>query len=138
MQQARNASMWLAEEGVKPRFLIRDGDRKFPDSFKDFWKAEDVRVIRIPQKSPRANAFCEAFVGTIKKECLNFFMCFSMDQLHYITQVWSRYYNTVRPHRGVGICNNVLDEQFKPQREGPVRCREKLGGLIKEYYREAA
>jgi putative transposase len=34
--------------------------------------------------------------------------------------------------------NNVLDEQFKPQREGPVQCREKLGGLIKEYYREAA
>lgn len=33
--------------------------------------------------------------------------------------------------------NNVLDEQFKPQREGPVRCREKLDGLIKEYYREA-
>lgn len=34
--------------------------------------------------------------------------------------------------------NDVLDEQFTPQREGPVLCREKLGGLIKEYYREAA
>lgn len=131
MQQARNASMWLAEEGIEPRFLIRDGDRKFPDSFKDFWKAEDVRVIRIPPTSPRANAFCECFVGTIKKECLNFFMRFSMDQLHYITQVWSRYYNSRRPHRGIGMNNNVLDEQFKPQHEGPVRCREKLGGLIK-------
>ena len=50
MKQAHNASIWLAEEGVTPRFLIRDGDRKFPDSFKDFWKADDVRVIRIPQK----------------------------------------------------------------------------------------
>jgi putative transposase len=129
MQQARNASMWLAEEGVNPKYLIRDGDRKFPDAFKEFWKAEDVRVIRIPPQSPRANAFYECFVGTIKKECLNFFMCFSLDQLHYITQVWLRHYNSLRPHRGINMNNNVLDEQFKPQREGPVRCREKLGGL---------
>jgi putative transposase len=77
-------------------------------------------------------------VGIIKRECLNFFLCFSMDQLHYITQTWVRHYLTQRPHRGVGMSNNVLDEQFTPQREGPVRCREKLGGLIKEYYREAA
>lgn len=65
-------------------------------------------------------------------------MCFSMDQLHHITQVWCRHYHTQRPHRGVKMDNQVLDKQFKPQREGPVLCREKLGGLIKEYYREAA
>lgn len=45
---------------------------------------------------------------------------------------------TPRPHRGVGMSNNVRDKDFKPQREGPVHCHEKLGGLIKEYYREAA
>ena len=138
MQQARNASMWLAEEGVTPRFLIRDGDRKFPDKFKDFWKAEEVRVIRIPPRAPKANAFSENWVGGLKRECLNFFMCFSLDQLHYITQTWVRHYNTQRPNRGIGINNNVLDEQFKPQCAGPVLCRQKLGGLIKEYYREAA
>lgn len=47
-------------------------------------------------------------------------------------------YNTQRPHRGVGMSNNVLDEQFKPQREGPVLCRQRLRGLIKEHYRKAA
>jgi putative transposase len=67
MQQARNASMGLADDGVKQQYLIRDVDRKFLDSFKEYRKAEDVRVIRIPPKSPRANAFCECFVGTIKK-----------------------------------------------------------------------
>lgn len=138
MQQARNASMWLESEGVKPKYLIHDRDRKFPDKFKDFWKAEDVRAIKIPPKAPKANAYIESFGSTLKRECLNHFFCFSLDQLHYISKVWCQHYNTWRPHRGHGMNNNVLDEGFKPRREGPVRCREKLGGLIKEYYREAA
>lgn len=138
MQQSRNASMWLAEQGVEPRFLIRDGDRKFPDSFKDFWKAEGVRVIRIPPKSPRANAFVEAFIGTLKHESLNHFICFSLGQLDYIVQCWSKHYNTTRPHRGFDMENKVLDMDFKPQTAGPVKCKEQLGGLIKSYYREAA
>lgn len=120
---------------TKPRFLIRDVDRKFPDSLKDFWKAEGVRTIRIP---PRANAFAEIFGATLKRECLNFFLCFSLHQPHYITQTWIRHYNNQRPHRSVSTNNHVLDEQFKPQRDGPVRCRERLGELIKDYYREAA
>ena len=65
-------------------------------------------------------------MGIIKKECLSFFICFSMDQLDYITQVWGWYYNMLRPHRGVEMNNNVLDEQFRPQREGPVLRRRNL------------
>jgi putative transposase len=95
-------------------------------------------VIRIPPRSPKANAFVENWIGGLKRECLNFFLCFSLDQLHYITQTGVRYYNTLRPLRGIELDNQVLDEQFKPQRDGPVRCREQLGGLIKSYYREAA
>ena len=84
------------------------------------------------------NSFAENFIGTIKRECLNHFLCFSLDQLDYINRTWVQHYHEARPHRGFDIGNRVLDEQFKPQREGSVLYREKLGGVIKEYYREAA
>jgi len=97
MQEARNASNWMAEQDIKPRFLIRDGDRKFPDIFKEFWQAEDVRVIRTPPRAPKANAFVESFIGKFKREILNHFVCFSLYQLHYIVRVGIQRYNTVCP-----------------------------------------
>jgi len=138
MQQTRNANMWLDDMGVTPRFVIHDRDRKYPDAFKAFWKTEGVRCIRIPLKAARANAFVETWIESLKRECLNYFMCFGEDQLDYITTTWVRYYNTRRPHRGLGMKNEVLEKTFIPQSEGVVRCRQQLGGLIKSYYREAA
>ena len=137
-QQARNVMMWSDDLGVKPRFLIRDADTKFSGKFLEVWKSEGVRVIQIPHRAPRVNAFAESFIGTIKKECLNFFLCFSLSQLDYICSSWLRHYHGARPHQGKSIGNNVLDVNFKPVRDGPIKCREDLGGLIKSYYREAA
>ena len=65
-------------------------------------------------------------------------MCFSRDQLDYITDTWVCHYNAERPHRGVGMNNEVLDRTFRPQSYGTIRCKQQLGGLIKSYYREAA
>lgn len=138
MQQMRNASMWLDDIGVKPRFLIHDRDRKYPDEFKAFWKTEDVRCIRIPIKAPKANAYSETWIESYKRECMNHFICFGLDHLDHITMTWVTYYNTLRPHRGVGMNNEVLDETFRPQLHGTVRCKQQLGGIIKSYYREAA
>ena len=69
--------------------------------------------LRSPIQAPKANAFAESFIGTIKRECLNHFMCFSRDQLDYITSTWVRHYNTERPHRGFGMNNEVLDRTFR-------------------------
>jgi len=137
MQQTRNANMWLDDMGVNPRFVIHDRDRKYPDEFKIFWKSEGVRCIRIPLKAPQANSFCESFIETLKREALNYFMCFDLAQLDYILTSWVRYYNGLRPHRGLGMNNEVLDETFVPQSQGIVRCRQQLGGIIRSYYREA-
>ena len=65
-------------------------------------------------------------------------MCFSLGQLDRISSTWVTYYNTLRPHRGIGMKNEVLDETFRPQEHGVVRCKSQLGGIIKSYYREAA
>jgi putative transposase len=138
MQQARNATMWMEDEGIDPRFLIRDRDRKYPASFQGFWKEAGVRSIKIPIRAPKANAFCENFVGTLKKESLNHFICFSRSQLDYIVRTWVAHYLTQRPHRGIGRDDTVLDEHFVPMLKGEVRCRTKLGGIIREYYRKAA
>jgi putative transposase len=137
MQQARNASMWMANEGITPRFLIRDRDRKFPDEFNEFWKP-DVRCIRIPVRAPKANSFAESFIASTKRECLHFFICFSRPQLDRILRVWLQHYHEQRPHRGVGRDNTVLDEHFVPKSEGAVRCKSELGDILKSYYRLAA
>ncbi len=130
--------MWLDDIGVKPRFILHDRDKKYPEALREFWRAEGVERLRSPIQAPKANAFAESFIGSLKRECLNHFMCFSRDQLDYIVHSWVDHYNTERPHRGIGIDNNVLDRCFRPRYSGEVRCKEKLGGLIKSYYREAA
>jgi putative transposase len=94
--------------------------------------------VGIPIIAPKANAFTETWIEGCKRECLNNFICFGLDQLDYIKTTWVRYYNTERPHRGIGMNNEVLDETFAPQSEGAVRCKQELGGVIKSYYREAA
>jgi len=91
MQQARNAASWLDEIGVAPRYLIHDRDSKYPGRFGAFWKTEGVRCLRIPPRAPIANAFCECFIGKLKRECLDHFLCFSRGQLHHILTTWLRH-----------------------------------------------
>jgi len=130
--------MWLEGEGIQPRFMLHDQDTKYSQAFGEFWRLNGTKRIPSPIQAPKANAFSKSFIGTIKRECLNHFMCFSRDQLDYITENWVRHYNTERPHRGVGMENDVLDRSFRPSTRGSIRCKQELGGLIKSYYREAA
>ena len=138
IQQNRNASMWMEDEGIAPRFILHDRDRKYPDRLKAFWKSSGVRCLKSPPRAPKANAFVESFIGTLKRECLNHFMCFSEDQLDYIVRTWVKHYNTERPHRGAGIDNNVLNPSFRAQTQGIIRRKQQLGGIITSYYRDAA
>ena len=99
---------------------------------------EGARVIQIPHRAPDANAFAESFIGTIKRECLDFFVCFSRSQLDYSLRTWVRHYNVERPHRGRDIGNNVLQVDFRPVRDGPIRRKRQLGGIIISYTPDAA
>lgn len=137
-QQARNTLIWCEDKGIAPALLIRDADTKFSASFDTVWASEGARVIQIPHKAPDANAFAESFIGTVKRECLDFFVCFSRSQLDYILRTWVRHYNKERPHRGRDIGNNVLQVDFRPARDGPIRRRRQLGGIITSYTRDAA
>lgn len=101
-------------------------------------KAAGVKPIRTAKRAPRANAFVESFIGSRKAECLDYFWCLSREQLDHVINVWLGHYHTARPHQGKNLGNNVLSADFAPQLKGEVQCREKLGCIIREHYREAA
>lgn len=135
-QQARNLSMHFQEIGSFPTVLLRDGDGKFQCRFDEFLALDGVRVLKIPAHSPNLNAYAERWVQSFKFECLNHFVVFGESHLRYIIREYLTYYNTLRPHQGVD--NNTLVESGKPSAKGEVLCDEKLGGILRHYYREAA
>ncbi|MDA3835884.1 MAG: integrase core domain-containing protein [Spirochaetales bacterium] len=130
--------MWLQDLGVRATHLIHDRDTKFSARFRDFWKSEDVKCLKTPVRAPQANAFCECCIGKVKRECLDYFICFSLNHLNYINYQWLLYYNEHRPHQGTDIGNKVLRMDFVPTDKGKIKREQRLGGVISWYYREAA
>jgi putative transposase len=138
LQQARNASMWMDDIGVNASHLIRDRDTKFAASFDGFWKCSGTEIVKTPPRTPQANGYAESYISTIKAQCLDHFVCLSIEHLEYINREWLSHYNFTRPHQGKEIDNKVLDVDFTPTTEGEIKREKKLGGIISHYYREAA
>jgi putative transposase len=145
-QQARNASMWLEDQQLEARFLIHDRDSKFSAAFRRLFGSAEIRCLRTPPLAPDANAFCEAWIGALKRECLNHFLCFSLGHLDHISQEYVRFYNEHRPHQGldnltIPIAATESQVESASQDIPPperIRCQRMLGGLLRHYYRAAA
>ena len=84
-----------------PRFLIRDNDSKYGEKFSRVAESSGIEVLRTPYKAPRANAFCEWFVGSVRRECLDHVLILGERHLHGVVKDYVRYYNTARPHQGI-------------------------------------
>jgi transposase InsO family protein len=102
VQQARNVSSAIAERVRPLRFLVRDRDAKFTASFDEVFRSDGIRIIRTPVRSPRANAFAERFVGTVRRECLDRMLIFHRRQLEVVLNEFIDHYNRHRPHRSLG------------------------------------
>ena len=101
-QQARNLSFVLAERSRAVKFLIRDRDTKFTASFDEVFRSEGIRIIKTPVRAPRANAFAERFVGTVRRECLDRLLIFGRRHLEQVLAEYVAHYNEHRPHRCSG------------------------------------
>jgi transposase InsO family protein len=138
-QQARNLAFELQDRAAPPRFLIRDRDSKFSGPFDEVFRTEGIRVIETPVRAPRANAYAERWVRTVRAECLDWTLVLGHRHLERVLRTYVGHYNRGRPHRGLGL---GLPEP-PPIEPAPVQAREVkrrdlLGGLIHEYQAAAA
>jgi putative transposase len=135
-QQARNLTD--PDNGFlrNRRYLVMDRDGSFSHRFRDTLKAGGVTAIRTPPQSPNCNAFIERFFRSLKSECLRHLIPLGENGLRLAINEWLVHYHTERPHQGLG--GAVIDPHPITTTVGPVRCRHRLGGILKHYYREAA
>ena len=135
-QQARQLS-WQIQEGRLPaRGLIHDRDAKFAASFDTVFAAEGVEIVHTPYRAPRANAYAERWVRSVREECLDHLLILGESHLRRVLTAYVAHYNQARPHQGLGQRTPVPSSAGVGQ--GLVRRRDHLGGLLHEYYREAA
>ena len=135
-QQARNLAIEERLSGV--RFLIRDRDTKFTGPFDAVLRAEGVRVIQTPIRAPRANAFAERFVGTVRSECTDHVLIYGPRHLERVLQTYVTHYVDERPHRGLNLAVPAGHQTAQVSGEAPrVERKDVLGGVIHEYRRAA-
>ena len=137
-QVARNLVSDLEDKGRSFQFLVRDRDSKFTASFDAVFASVGARVIKCPVKAPRANAFAERWVGTVRRECTDHLLVFGRRHLEMVLRHYVAHYNTERPHRGLQL--RLPAAKPAPVLDGPsvVRRKDVLGGLLHEYHRVAA
>jgi putative transposase len=140
-QQARNLLMDLDEQTQRFRYLIRDRDAKFSAAFDAVFNGSGIDVVKIPPRVPRANAYAERWVRTVRAECLDWTLVWNERQLRRVLTEYLHHYNTVRPHRGLDlqpprpVSRLTLVEPGTG--ESSVQRIDVLGGLIHEYRRIA-
>ncbi len=132
-QQARNQVWTIQEQEDEFCGLIRDNDKKFPESFDTVFESEGINIIRIPYQAPNANAFAERFVRTIREEILDKVLILNEAHLRCVLNEFLNYYNRRRPHQGLDQQSPI--ERSEPLTEGLIRKRQVLGGIINDYFR---
>jgi putative transposase len=132
-QQARNLLIELGDRIGRFRFLIRDRDTKFIAAFDAVFAAEGIKVLRTPVRAPRANAYAERWVGTVRRELLDRMLILGSRQLRAVLAEYD-HYNGHRPHRALGQAPPLgPDKPAVVVPAGSIARRDRLGGLIHEY-----
>jgi putative transposase len=137
VQMARNVS--FADDGFLSRgqYLIHDRDDKFCPAFVETLEAIGVNGLTLPAQSPNLNAFAERWVRTVKEECLSKLIFFGEASVRRALREFQDHYHGERPHQGKG--NVILFPLSQDNRveHGQALCRERLGGLLRYYFRKA-
>jgi putative transposase len=135
---------WVAQQlrqvtpfGEGPRFLIRDNDKKYGDQFQHVVDGAEIEILKTPVEAPRANAYCERFLGSLRRECLDYMLILSEPHLRRIVTEYVTYFNHARPHQGINQ-RIPCDPQLPDHPDGEIVGVLVLGGLHHDYRRKAA
>lgn len=132
-QQLREATPF----GQQPRYLIRDNDAKYGATFARVAAASGITILRTPLRAPRANAICERFLGSVRRECLDHLFILGERQLRRVLREYVAYFNRARPHQGLDQATPEPSPGEEGRPAGPIRSVPVLGGLHHMYERAA-
>jgi hypothetical protein len=135
-QAARNLLVDLDDCAERVRFLIRDRDTKFTAAFDAVFAAAGIEVVKIPPRAPRANAYAERWVRTVRTECLDWLLIWNRRHLEKVLTVYVDHYNTARPHRGINLGVPAAPDEPTPATAAQIERIERvdiLAGLMHEY-----
>ena len=133
-QVARNLVADIGDRRASLKFLVRDRDAKFTASFDEVFRSEGLQVIQTPVRAPRANAYAERWVRTVRVECLDWLLIVSRRHLERVLRIYVEHYNQHRPHRGRDLATPAgPNSQDSPGTGIRVHRRDVLGGLVHEY-----
>jgi transposase InsO family protein len=119
--------------------VLHDHDTKFCEEFRKTLAAGGVKCLRLPARSPNLNAFAERWVRSVKEECLSKLILFGEGSLRRALTQFQEHYLSERNHQGKGNILLFPRADQLPTSYGPsVGCQQRLGGLLKYYYRRAA
>lgn len=139
-QQARQLTLTLQDrdyeqnERLPIRCLIHDRDAKFTSSFNTVFHSEGIETVLTPFRSPKANAFAERWVRTVREECLDHLLIISVGHLRRVMAEYIEYYNHHRPHQAIGQSIPIPLTERKVANGDYICRREVLGGIIHDYY----
>jgi putative transposase len=103
----------------------------------EVFRAEAITIIKTPIQAPKANAYAERFVGTVRRECLDWLLITGQRHLEHVLRVYVDDYNTHRPHRSLALTpprpSQLALRLVSASPPDNVKRRDRLGGLIHEY-----
>ncbi len=137
VQQIRNLLMDLGDRTAGFRFLVRDRAGQFTASFDALLASAGIEAVKIPPRSPRANAFAERFVLTARAEVTDRMLIFGERHLRLVLAQYAAHYNGRRPHRSRQLRPPRTDHPVADLSRERIQRRPVLGGLINEYERAA-
>jgi putative transposase len=121
--------------GEHPKYLIRDWDSKYGSQFSALATHSGIEVIQTPFRTPQANAFCERFMGSLKRECLDHSLILHPRHLKRLVTEYSAYFNEERPHQGINQRIPNRSDSLAIHGSGNIRSVAFLGGLHHSYSR---
>lgn len=132
-QLARNLLADLDERATLFTHLVRDRDTKFTDGFDAAFASMGIEAVKIPAQCPRANAYAERFVRTVRSECTDRMILAGERHARVVLSEYERHYNASRPHRALRMRAPCDDPNVVPFPARKIKSRPILGGLIHEY-----